>query len=88
MKKRDTLSGIWGDEKRGQATVQIRERINSCPLLIELADRDPRPAAIRRNVFVQDDFYLRGYARALAMLGLGHRTNRGQDLGWRVQVAR
>lgn len=50
-----------------QATTEIRERIDALPLLRELADGT---LAARRFVeyIAQDDFYLRGYARALAML--------------------
>lgn len=49
------------------ASAQIRERIDNLPLLQELAD-----GTLNTQRFVeyiaQDDFYLRGYARALAML--------------------
>lgn len=49
------------------ATAVIRDRIAQLPLLTELADGS---LAAHRFVeyVVQDDFYLRGYARALAML--------------------
>lgn len=49
------------------ATAQIRERISRLPLLVELADGtlDPRRFV---EYLTQDDFYLRSYTRALAML--------------------
>ncbi|GAA4893654.1 hypothetical protein GCM10025789_08550 [Tessaracoccus lubricantis] len=49
------------------ATAEIRRRIDALPLLTELADGT---LDVNRFVeyLVQDDFYLRGYTRALAML--------------------
>ena len=50
-----------------EATSEIRARIDSLPLLTELAD-----GTLEHRLFVeylgQDDFYLRGYTRALATL--------------------
>ena len=51
-----------------EATTQIRDRIDKLPLLVELADGTLDPQRFVEYI-VQDDFYLRGYARALAMLG-------------------
>lgn len=50
-----------------EATAGIRRRIDQLPLLTELADGT---LDVHRFVeyLVQDDFYLRGYTRALAML--------------------
>lgn len=50
-----------------EATAGIRRRIDDLPLLTELADGT---LDVTRFVeyLVQDDFYLRGYTRALAML--------------------
>lgn len=50
-----------------EATAEIRRRIDALPLLTELADGT---LDVSRFVeyLVQDDFYLRGYTRALAML--------------------
>lgn len=50
------------------ATTEIRERIDRLPLLVKLADGSLDPARFVEYI-AQDDFYLRGYARALAMLG-------------------
>ncbi len=50
------------------ATAEIRARIDKLPLLVELADGTLDPQRFVEYI-VQDDFYLRGYARALAMLG-------------------
>lgn len=63
------------------ATVQIRERIDKLPLLIELADGTLDPQRFVEYI-VQDDFYLRGYARALAMLGT--RAPNEQETGFWV----
>ncbi|MDO5676223.1 MAG: TenA family protein [Propionibacteriaceae bacterium] len=53
--------------KAWEATAEIRRRIDELPLLVELADGS---LDVNRFVeyLVQDDFYLRGYTRALAML--------------------
>ena len=53
--------------KAWEATAEIRRRIDELPLLTELADGT---LDVNRFVeyLVQDDFYLRGYTRALAML--------------------
>lgn len=45
----------------------IRERIDALPLLVELADGTLAPERFVEYI-VQDDFYLRGYSRALALL--------------------
>lgn len=54
-------------EQAWEVTAEIRQRIDGLDLLKELAD-----GSLRADRFVeylvQDDFYLRGYARALAML--------------------
>lgn len=49
------------------ATAHIRDRIDRLPLLVELADGTLEPARFVEYL-AQDDVYLRGYARALAML--------------------
>lgn len=49
------------------ATAHIRERIDRLPLLVELAN-GTLDAQRLVEYLVQDDFYLRGYSRALAML--------------------
>ena len=49
------------------ATADIRARIDRLPLLLELADGTLDPERFVEYL-VQDDFYLSGYARALAML--------------------
>lgn len=49
------------------ATADIRARIDALPLLTELADGSLAAERFTEYI-VQDDFYLRGYARALAML--------------------
>ncbi|WP_297102835.1 TenA family protein [Tessaracoccus sp.] len=54
-------------EEAWDATAGIRARIDCLPLLVELADGTLAPARFVEYL-VQDDFYLRGYARALAML--------------------
>ena len=51
----------WG------ATSEIRRRIDDLPLLRELSDGSLEPQRFVEYL-VQDDFYLRGYTRALAML--------------------
>lgn len=51
------------------ATAQIRERIDNLALLTELADGSLAPERFVEYI-AQDDFYLRGYARALAMLAV------------------
>ena len=58
---RDFSAAAW------QRIAPIRERIDQLPLLVELADGS---LEARRFVeyIVQDDFYLRGYSRALAQL--------------------
>ena len=45
----------------------IRERIDRLPLLTQLADGTLEPRRFVEYI-VQDDFYLRGYSRALALL--------------------
>lgn len=54
-------------ERAWAATAQIRERIDRLPLLLELADGTLEPARFVEYL-AQDDVYLRGYTRALAML--------------------
>lgn len=49
------------------ATSETRARIDQLPLLTELADGTLEPERFVEYL-VQDDFYLRGYTRALAML--------------------
>ncbi len=51
-----------------EATESIRRRIDQLPLLVELADGSLDPARFVEYI-VQDDFYLRGYSRALSLLG-------------------
>ncbi|MBB1576489.1 MAG: thiaminase II, partial [Propionibacterium sp.] len=46
---------------------QIRDRIDHLPLLTELADGTLEPRRFVEYI-IQDDFYLRGYSRALALL--------------------
>ena len=50
-----------------EATAPIRARIDDLPLLRELADGTLAPHRFVEYI-AQDDFYLRGYMRALAML--------------------
>lgn len=54
-------------EQAWAATAEIRDRIDRLPLLTELADGSLEPHRFVEYL-VQDDFYLRGYTRALAML--------------------
>ncbi len=49
------------------ATEEIRRRIDALPLLTELADGSLEPGRFVEYL-AQDDFYLRGYTRALATL--------------------
>lgn len=49
------------------AVAPILERIDRLPLLVELADGTLAEGSFVEYI-VQDDFYLRGYSRALAML--------------------
>ncbi|WP_052459612.1 TenA family protein [Tessaracoccus massiliensis] len=64
-----TITWTTGDfsTRAWEATEEIRRRIDALPLLTELADGS---LEVHRFVeyLVQDDFYLRGYTRALAML--------------------
>ena len=46
---------------------EIRGRIDRLPLLTQLADGTLEPRRFVEYI-VQDDFYLRGYSRALALL--------------------
>lgn len=54
-------SQVW------ELVAPIRERIDQLPLLLELAQGTLQEARFVEYI-VQDDFYLRGYARALALL--------------------
>lgn len=54
-------------EEAWQATAEIRTRIDSLPLLVELSVGTLEPHRFVEYL-VQDDFYLTGYSRALAML--------------------
>lgn len=60
-KTRAFSTRVWAD------TAGIRRDIDDLPLLTELADGTLEPQRFVEYL-VQDDFYLRGYARALAML--------------------
>lgn len=58
---RDFSGRVW------EQTASLRREIDALPLLTELSDGSLEPHRFVEYL-AQDDFYLRGYARALAML--------------------